>query len=337
MDATPAPLQERLARAEKIIAEATRAGAQLVVLPELFNIGYAYMEENFQRAESIDGTTATWMKDISAHFGIHLAGTFLLFEQGEIYNSMLLFSPSGEKWRYDKNFPWAWERGYFRERSGITIANTELGDLGLMICWDLGHLKLWKRYAGKVDMIVLASCPPDAPNGSFQLPNGENLAFDDLGSAMNSTKFAGIQFFGEMVNQQARWLGTPVVNSGANGRVQTPIPKSNLLLKMLSMFAPRMNKMLPKSDSLRLSCGMIPSCKIVDGSGHILTERAQHQGEGFVLAEVTLADSKSMPTQAQPKIPLDRFTSQMAILNADVFIPWMMKSVYRYGIKTLKK
>ena len=143
MDATPAPLSERLERAEKIVTQAAQVGAQLIILPELFNSGYAYTDNNFKLAESLNGTTSTWMKKISARLRIHLAGTFMLLEHGEIYNTMLLFSPSGQMWRYDKSYPWAWERAYFRGRRGMTVANTELGGLGLMICWDLGHRNLW--------------------------------------------------------------------------------------------------------------------------------------------------------------------------------------------------
>ena len=119
MDVAPAPLQERLTRAEVIVTQAVQAGAQLVVLPELFNVGYVYSDENFKLAEPIDGTTGTWLKSAAARFNVHLAGTFMLLEQDEIYNSLLLFSPSGQRWRYDKNYLWAWERGYFRGRRGM--------------------------------------------------------------------------------------------------------------------------------------------------------------------------------------------------------------------------
>ena len=42
MDVTPAPVQERLARAERLANEAAQAGARLIAFPEVFNTGYAY-------------------------------------------------------------------------------------------------------------------------------------------------------------------------------------------------------------------------------------------------------------------------------------------------------
>jgi hypothetical protein len=249
------------------------------------------------------------MKATSARLNVHLAGTFLLFERREIYNTMLLFSPSGQMWRYDKSYPWAWERAYFRGRRGMTVANTELGDLGLMICWDLGHLNLWKQYAGKTDMIVIASCPPDGPGASYEIPNEEKLDFNNMGSIMSSMKDAGRQFFGEMVNQQAKWLGVPAVNSGASGRVRTHIPKARALLRSFIPFAPRLIKLLPKAEGLQMSCEMISSCKVVDAGGRTLTERAPADGEGFAISEVTLADSKPVPTGHQPNPPLNQIAT----------------------------
>lgn len=336
MDAAHAPLSERLQRAEKIVVQAAQAGTQLIVLPELFNTGYAYTDDNYKLAESLDGVTSRWMKATSTRLGIHLAGTLLLRERGEIYDTMLLFSPNGQMWRYDKNYPWAWERAYFRGRRGTAVANTELGDLGLMICWDLGHLGMWKHYAGKANMIVIASCPPDVPSASYDFPNGEKLDFNDIG-ALSSMKEVGSQFFGEMVNQQAQWLGVPVVNSGASGTVRTRIPKAGALLRNLVLFAPRLLKLLPKAEGLQMSCGMIPSCKVVDAGGRILAERAPTEGEGFAFSEVKLADSKSVPTGRQPNPPLNPMISRMAFFNADVMVPYMMRSVYKNGLKKIKK
>jgi predicted amidohydrolase len=50
MDASPAPVGERLKIAGQLAVNAAKAGARLVVLPELFNTGYDYAESNYPRA-----------------------------------------------------------------------------------------------------------------------------------------------------------------------------------------------------------------------------------------------------------------------------------------------
>jgi predicted amidohydrolase len=126
MDANSAPTSNRLQRAEKLITEASQAGAQLVVLPELFNTGYGYRDENYDRAEPITGPTTSWLRKTAAQHQIHLAGSLMLLDGKEIYNALLLFAPDGRMWRYDKNYPWGWERGYFRSAKGTLIAKTDL-------------------------------------------------------------------------------------------------------------------------------------------------------------------------------------------------------------------
>ena len=336
MDAMPAPVSERLERAEKMVAQAAQAGAQLVILPELFNTGYAYTDRNFELAEPLGGMTSAWMKATSARLDIHLAGALLLLDGGEIYDTMLLFSPSGQMWRYDKNYPWAWERAYFRGRRSMTIARTELGDLGLLICWDLGHRSLWKQYAGKADMIVIASCPPDVQSATYAIQNGEKIDFNDV-SAVESMQNVGSSFFGEMVNQQARWLGVPVVNSGASGCVQTQMPKPRALLGILGLLTPRLFRLLPKAEQLQMSCDMISSCKVVDAGGSILAQRLPTDGEGFAISEVALADTKPTPTEDQPQPPLPRIIAGMAIFQSDVLVPSLMRSVYKNGLKKIRQ
>jgi hypothetical protein len=224
MDANPAPPAERLARADRLVTAATEAGAQLVVLPELFNTGYAYTDDNHRLAEPPTGPTASSMTHAAARPDVHLAGSPMLLDQDEVFNSLLLFAPDGRTWRYDKHYPWAWERGYFRDGQRITVADTDLGRIGMMICWDVAHPRLWARYAGRVDLMVIASCPPDVSNPTFHFPNGDSLTFDDMGPIMSSMEGTGRLVFGDMINQQTRWLGVPAVNTVGSGHIRTEVP-----------------------------------------------------------------------------------------------------------------
>lgn len=178
MDAAPSGVKGRLKRAQSLIDQAARQRVQLVVLPELFNTGYAYTPHNYQFAESLDGTTASWMKDTARRQNVHLAGSFLLRDEDGIYNAMVLVAPDGNFWRYDKSYPWAWERAYFRpRRNPIRAADTELGKIGMLICWDVGHPALWRQYAGKIDLFIPSSCPPRNFESQLPLPRLSAASF----------------------------------------------------------------------------------------------------------------------------------------------------------------
>jgi hypothetical protein len=329
MDANPAPTPERLARADQLVRECVDAGAQLVVLPEIFNTGYAYSETNHRRAEPVDGPTATWMKQTAADFKIHLAGSLMLLDQDEVYNALLLFAPDGKMWRYDKNYPWGWERGYFRDSQRVTVARTELGDVGLMVCWDVAHLDLWRRYAGRVDLMVISSCPPDASNPTFHFPNGDQLTIDDMGPVFASLKGTGRQVFGGMVNQQTAWLNVPAVQTVGSGHIKTGIPNGLASLLVLLPVAPWLIKNLSHASQLQMSCDLVPGCKIVDANGQVLVELAQEQGETFITAKVTLGEKKRSPQGPQPASPIPSLT----YFVSDTVVPWLTIPVYRKGLR----
>lgn len=329
MDANPAPVGERLARAEKLVAQAAQAGAQLVVLPELFNSGYQYDPANFELAERVNGRTASWMQTIAHQHHIHLAGTLLLLDGNEVYNALLLVAPDGRIWRYDKNYPWGWERGYFRDASRTVIAHTDIGDFGLLICWDAAHRDLWRQYAGQVDMMLISSCPPDASNPTYLFANGDRVSVDEMGPVMALTKGDGRRVFGDMINQQTAWLGVPAVNSVGCGVITTNIPQGPGTLLTILPIAPHLAKYLPQARQMQLTCAMVQGCKVVDGHGRVLTELAQSDGETFTIAEVTLADNKPQPHGRQPPSPL----SPLSYLASDYLLPILTTPVYRAGLR----
>ncbi len=331
MDATPAPLAERLTRAQQLIELAAHDGARLIVLPEVFNTGYRYTIENYQRAEPSDGSTATWMKDLAARLNVHLAGSILLLDHGEIFNSLLLAAPDGNLWRYDKNYPWAWERAYFRAGHGITVARTQLGDIGLMICWDAAHPSMWRQYAGQIDLLVISSCPPDVSNPTYLFPNGDRVTFDDLGPLMRALKGSAPRIFGEGINRQAAWLGVPVIHTVACGQFNCAVPNGPGSLLLLAPFAPWLLKYWPQAEFTQISCSMTPGCKIVDAQGQVLNEIAPEQGEVIALAEIRLPQHKPQPREAQPP----RAANWLVYFSSDLALPALMRERYRRGLQTL--
>lgn len=330
MEANPAPTTDRLARAERLVTGAADSGAHLVVLPECFNTGYTFSDENHSRVETIEGQTVTWMRDTAVRLNIHLCGSFMMLDHGDAYNTLLLFAPDGRSWRYDKNYPWGWEQAYFRRshlEPRITVADTDLGDIGFLICWDVSHLKLWEMYAGRIDLMVISSCPVEVGHATYHLPNGDCFTLNDMGSKFASSSDSVLLAFGDMINQQAAWLGVPVVHSIGCGHIQTDIPMGRRALMGFVFAAPWMLKYLPQANGLRMSCDLVNECKILDYRGEALTKLSEEDGESFTLTEVNLAKSKTTPQAPQPA----SLVPGSSYFLADVFIPATVKSVYRKG------
>ena len=328
MDAAPAPLGQRLVRAADLIAEAVSAGAQLVVLPELFNTGYEYHERNYALAEPLGGETVTWMKAQSAEHNIHLAGTLLLKDEEEIYNSALLIAPDGRLWRYDKHYPFAWERAYFREGERITVADTDLGKLGMMICWDSAHSELWERYAGKVDAMVIMSCPPAIYDPQIVFPDGERLPAGELGGMWQTFDSTDMPVFGRDLDARAGWMGVPVVHTNGAGTFRTHLPLPLVSLGGYLAARPDLWARLEQAEQTQIEARYDRQAKVVNADGSVAA-RVMSDGDGFALAEVELAEHPPQPSGEQPptSLPLPFF----AII--DVITPGLMNMLYRQGVR----
>jgi N-carbamoylputrescine amidase len=324
LDAAPAPISERLARAEKLVYRAASSGAQLVVLPELFNTGYSYCNENFKLAETADGQTAQWMKRVSASLGVHLAGSLLVREGSEIYNALLLCAPDSRVWRYDKNYPWGWERAYFRGRRAITVAETDLGAIGLMLCWDLAHANLWRQYAGKVDLILACSCPPNFPNPIYHFPDGSQVTIAQMGSIFGSMRESALRVFVDTAAQQSTWLGVPFVNSTACGRIRTPIPNPYGSFLGLLPTAPWLLRFMPQIRQVEVSASLVEAARIFASDGHQLAGLRNEQGENFAVAEVSFLANHPKPRGPQPRPPVPL----LVYLVSDRLLPTVSLGTY---------
>jgi len=328
MDASPAPTADRLARAADLVTEAARSGAQLVVLPEVFNTGYEYHERNYGLAEPLSGQTVTWMKAQSAQHQIHLVGTLMLLDEDEVYNTALLIAPDGRMWRYDKNYPFAWERAYFREGRNITIADTDLGRFGIMICWDSSHAELWQRYAGKVDAMIIPSSPPKISSADLVFPDGERVNIKDLGGIWETIYTDEEYFPGEDMDKHAAWMRVPIVNTVAGGKFKSRLPVPYVSIGSYLATRNDLWEYISQAPNVQIETGFDHQTKIVDAFGQVIA-RVTEDGDSFTLAEVTLPDEMPKPTYPQPKMR----THPLAYFLVDVVTAGVMTALYRRGLR----
>jgi hypothetical protein len=324
MDATPAPVSERLERAAKLVADAAKEGAQLALLPEVFNTGYEYSDQNYKLAETMDGQTVTWMKQQASKHKAHIGGTLFLIDGDDVYNAFLLIAPDGHTWRYDKNFPWAWERAFFREGRTITIADTDLGKFGMMICWDYAHPELWRRYAGKVDAMLISSCPPKTAEFDTVFSDGSRYNLSEGFETYHGDDMP----FGADMDAQAAWLRVPLVNTAGSGEFKTTLPLPVVSLAGIVIGKPDLWPKMLDAKKFHMECGYYPQTKVVDANGEVLV-RVEEEGDAFVISEMELADVAPKPLGRQPK---GKFTPYSYFIS-DWLTPTFMTPLYRRGYR----
>jgi predicted amidohydrolase len=126
-----------------LVNEAVRQGAELVVLPECMNTGYLFDSADHCRAlaESVpDGAFVSAMSALARRHDIFIASGITEWDaaRGRIFNSGIMLDRKGEvAVHYHKQFLATHDQNWFSfgER-GCPVVDTDLGRIGLMICFD---------------------------------------------------------------------------------------------------------------------------------------------------------------------------------------------------------
>lgn len=113
--------------------------ADLLVLPELFATGYTFTskEEAKDLAETPDGMTAGFLKQLSAQTGAVLVAGFIEQEENRIYNSAILVFGDAVIGTYRKLHLFNKEKFWFSAgNKQLEIYPVNGMNIGMMICFD---------------------------------------------------------------------------------------------------------------------------------------------------------------------------------------------------------
>lgn len=159
------PLAQRRERVGEMLADA--AGADLVVLPELWPAGYFAFGAYAETAEPMDGDTVTAAREWAGRLGCHLhMGSFIeRGTDGRLHNTAVLIGPDGEVVHsYRKMHVFGYQS---REAELISPGHdtgsvaTKLGQIATTTCYDLRFPELYRALvdAGAETVVVCAAWP----------------------------------------------------------------------------------------------------------------------------------------------------------------------------------
>jgi predicted amidohydrolase len=229
----------------------------------------------------------------------------LLRKDDDIFNTLVLAAPDGRTWEYDKLHPWGWERAYFRPGEAPVVADTDLGRLGLAICWDVAHASLFRAYAGQVQMLVASSCPPAMGRTEVCFADGRRLSFAGTSRLARIVRDQGDGVVDKDLRAQAAWLGVPLVSAMQHGLFASSVPRPVLSFALAVLPNPRLWPLVRHVTKATISAPYYEHTLVADAAGEVIAR--PDQGDSFAVADITIPEIPPRPTLPQPKRRLHPF------------------------------
>jgi predicted amidohydrolase len=142
---------QNFARAEALVRKAARRGADVIVLPETWNTGFAPGKTDPTAADDDGARTKALFSALSKELGVNIvAGSVTNRKRGGVYNTAYVFDRAGSCIaEYDKThlFSPAGEAETYRAGDALSRFTLDGVRCGVMICYDLRFPELARALA----------------------------------------------------------------------------------------------------------------------------------------------------------------------------------------------
>lgn len=145
---------------QQMTTQAKQQGSNLVVFPELWDVGFA-LEQSKEFASSLSGGLFAQVVGLSKQQGIFITGSMMEKRGLGVSNTAPMVSPtSGVLGAYRKIhlFPLMQEDRYLTAGEATLNISMPWGQTAVAICYDLRFPELFRRYALEGARLVLVPC-----------------------------------------------------------------------------------------------------------------------------------------------------------------------------------
>jgi predicted amidohydrolase len=144
------------------VATAAGDGARLVLLTEMFAVGFSMATD--RTAEPADGPTTSWLVDQARRHEAWVGGSVPITPAGadRPRNTFVLAGPGGELHRYEKRHPftYAGELDHFAAGDDLVTVEVDGVRVSPAVCYDLRFADQFWAQAGTTDCyVVVANWP----------------------------------------------------------------------------------------------------------------------------------------------------------------------------------
>jgi N-carbamoylputrescine amidase len=263
MESRDGQIEANLKHATSLVNDAAAKGAKLILLPEFMPTGYTYTRAIWDAAEPGHGPTVQWLLENSRKLGVWMGASFLEAEGEDFYNTFVLATPDGkEAGRVRKQTPAGWEAYFFKGDRGPHTVSTELGRIGVGICYENSLAYIPRlMYEASADLVLMPHSAPLPPQIFFFHKKRMDAYNEELKETPHRLAFL---------------LGVPVVMANKSGRWQTSVSTPPFPHRKIDSTFPGFSA-------------------IVDSDGNV--KRQLGDLEGIILEDVTLDASRKTPAQ----------------------------------------
>jgi predicted amidohydrolase len=207
---TPETVKGNLAKAVEWIERCVEGtGSELVVLPESVTTGFTpgvAAEQLWDLVSAIPGPVTEPIQEVARRLGVHVVmGTYERgADRGVVYNAAVLIDRRGEiAGVYRKTHPFSTEMrsrgGWVTPGDEVCVVDTELGCIGLMICFDGDYPELSRITAVRGAEVIVRPSALLRSADIWELTNRAR-AYDNhvyvVGANATGVDPAGVLYFG---------------------------------------------------------------------------------------------------------------------------------------------
>ena len=252
-----------LRRCEDLVRQAAREHSpDVIVLPEAMSSPNVYDPSMRAVPGPIDGPPYQLLRKLARELNCVVGGGYLTVRGDDARHTYVLAEPEGATYLHDKDEPSAWEYCYYTGGQDDGVFKTSLGTVGCSMGWESARGRTARRMvAGRVQLILGGCCWPAYPRWAF--PKAwlrRDMEYYRVW-ALDTTR------------NLARAVGAPAALAWHVGDVKGGTP------------------LMPK---VPWSTIMTGETQIVERDGRVLERLAYEDGEGYIAAEVAVADPEPL-------------------------------------------
>ena len=257
-----------LKSAERLARSAFKEGAEMVILPEFFTSAVCFHPKMLDVVRPINGKPIQLLNKLAKEYNGIIGGSFIALRGDESYNTFVLAFPDGANYFHDKDQPTMWENCYYIGGTDDGILETNIGNIGSVLCWEFVRSRTALRLINRVDLVVGGSC-------WWSLPEQPLLG------TPSEIRDKSLETMIETPPKFARMLGVHVIHAAHAGEFTGEMP------------------LMP---DFQYKSYYVGETQIVEGNGNILARMKREDGEGYIMADIDI-NKKWNPSEEIP----DRF------------------------------